>query len=175
MPKYIGIDPGPTKTGVVEIDYANAVTTVQSKGVFENEDAANWLKCKLCSEFEIEVAIEFVQSYGISGDSLYQTAAWAGEFRRIAKDAGCNAYFHSRPKVASYITGSKWKDSIVRQALIERIGGTKKGEPLHGVTSHILPALATAVYHAEGAVLGKWSQEEDKEWRSSSVPRCTSN
>lgn len=155
----IGIDPGPLKTGFVKIEYENARYVIFDKGVLENEAAIDWLKEQLRHK-DAEVAIEFLQSYGIAGDSLFQTAAWAGEFRRVAKDFGVPVFFHSRPKVASYITGTKWKDSLVRAALIQRIGGTKKGEPLHGVTSHILPALATAAYHVEGAVLGRWSQSD---------------
>lgn len=162
--RYIGIDPGSSQSGIVEVEYSNKVFKLVEKLILENEEACTWLKNKLIDLntqcISVEVSLEFVQSYGIANALLYQTACWSGEFRRVCKDNNVTIYFHARPKIASYITGSKWKDALVRQALIERIGGTKKGEPLYKVTSHMLPALAAAVYHAEGAVLGSWTQEE---------------
>lgn len=164
MPKYIGIDPGPFVTGVVFIEYENGIVKIIDKANLENEtlegiDAVQWLRTILGVNPGAEVAIEFVQSFGTAGESLYQTAAWAGEFRRIAKDMGSLAFFHYRKHIAAHIAGVNSKDAAVRRALIERIGGTKKGEPMHGVTSHMISALATALYHAEGAVLGEWTQE----------------
>lgn len=43
-----------------------------------------------------------------------------------------------------------------------RLGGTHKGEPLHGISKHKWDALAAGIYHSDGAKLGgvDWARIE---------------
>jgi hypothetical protein len=103
------------------------------------------------------IAVERVQSYGISGASLLRTAEVGGA---IMFSAGPRGRWIDRASVKRglSVTGAKGSaDAAVRQRLIELHGGskevavgTKKAPgPLYGVKSHAWAALAVAVVVAD--------------------------
>jgi len=75
-----------------------------------------------------------------------------------------NVYLYARPTIISHITGGVVgrKRGVIRRALMLRLGGTHKGEPLHGISKHKWDALAAGIYHSDGAKLGgvDWARIE---------------
>ncbi len=154
--RTIGVDPGPTTAALLTLD-GNRVT---DKALLPNADALKWLRDALTRQ-PCDVAVEFVQSYGHAvGREVFETCLWCGRFVQVCEDVGAKVFLYSRTKVKAYVTGlARAKDSDVRLALMLRCGGAKKGEPLHGVKTHLWAALAVATYHADGARLGGWADE----------------
>ena len=160
----IGIDPGPTNSAYVVIDDSYNINTqglkVIAKGWVPNAELEKLLEKE--SNPKHSLAIEFIQSYGASvGQSVFLTCYWVGVFSK-AFNVKKNTRLYARPSILSHITGgirSKGKKQV-RQSMMVRFGGTKKGEPLHGITNHIWDAVAVVVYHIDGALLGavEWGE-----------------
>ena len=102
------------------------------------------------------IAIERMQSYGISGSSLLRTSEVVGRLWQHALEIpGAKVELVYRREVLKHldVTGKGNRDSLVRQRLIEMHGGckqvavgTKKNPgPLHGVSGHAWSALAVAI------------------------------
>jgi hypothetical protein len=94
-----------------------------------------------------EVVIEKICSYGMAvGEEVFETVYWSGRF---AQAAGGNVGRLPRLKVKLQLCrDSKAKDANIRQALIDRFGGSaaiKKGGPLHKVSGDVWAALGVAV------------------------------
>lgn len=157
--RTVGIDPGPTQSALVLLEG----NEVKDKGIFCNHDALQWLRDTLSQYGVCDVAIEFIQSYGMPvGSEVFKTCLWAGRFVQVAEECGATVRLYSRPKIKAYVTRQAHaKDSDVRQSLMLRYGGTKKLEALCGFKTHLWSALAVAVYHADGAKLGGWTDEGD--------------
>lgn len=149
----MAIDPGTYQSAVAVLDVNGKLSWA---AIYDNQDLLN--KLKLEEDLQCDVAIEMIQSYGMPvGREIFETCVWIGRFSQVLYDKGLDPQFYSRTKVKSYVTGSaKAKDKDVRQAMILRYGGTKKGEPLAGVTKDMWAALAVATYHKDGAILGGW-------------------
>ena len=162
----IAIDPGPTTSGLVVYDSETHRVTEAHKGLTEDEALA---ALSFNSHADV-VAIERVESYGISGNSLLQTAELAGSFRRSALDLGLDVRWVTRREVCRHlhVSGGS-KDAQVRQRLIYDHGGdvkTAKGVkaepgPLYGVAGHAWAALAVAVAAVAGCGRGadRWRSE----------------
>jgi len=141
----IGIDPGPTTCGVVMYD------TVTRTVEYAAPDVPVLDAVGLPRSMPLYVvACERVQSYGIAGASLLETAEVYGRIQQSAllyADRFVGIY--RRDVLATLdVTGKGNCDSLVRQALLQMHGGSsasKKGGPLYGVTSHAWQALAVAV------------------------------
>ena len=102
------------------------------------------------------LAIEWLQSYGQAvGQSVFMTCRWVGRFE-IAWNYQNHIYMYARPSILAHITGGVRgkKKSAIRQSLILRFGGSKKGEPLHGLNEHERDAMAVGVYHMDGVKQG---------------------
>ena len=157
--KTFAIDPGTTQSAWVIFESG----TILEKGLEPNEEL-RWRLWRFINEAsskkeEVDVAIEMIQSYGMPvGREIFETCLWVGRYVEIVKyNLGREPHLYSRTKIKAYVTGSsKAKDKDVRQALMTRFGGAKKGEPLEGVSKDIWSALAVAVYHYDGSVLGGW-------------------
>lgn len=113
------------------------------------------------------LAIEWLQSYGMAvGQDVFLTCRCVGRFE---KSWGYqeNIYLYARPSILSHITGGVRgkgsSDSRIRQSLILRFGGTKKGEPLHGIHNHKWAALAVATYFLDKYKINS-SNLVDLEW-----------
>lgn len=151
----LAIDPGPTVSGVVIYDH-NRRRVIKSMKAATEQEALSEITF---SPPEYVVAVERVQSYGISGGSLLQTAEIGGSFRRRALDESHDFEWRYRREILKSldVTGKGSRDALVRNRLIEIFGGTKEiavGKkatpgPLYGVSGHAWQALAVAVVVAE--------------------------
>jgi hypothetical protein len=150
----LAIDPGPTSSGIVLYDHGERAVLDSMKAASEAE-VLHWIE----SKEPCVVAVERVQSYGIAGGSLLQTAEVGGGFRRRSLDLSLRFEWRYRREILKSldITGKGSRDSLVRNRLIEIFGGTKEAAigkkaspgPLYGVSSHAWQALAVAVVVAE--------------------------
>ena len=150
----LGIDPGTTHSAyVVFLD-----GKILDKGILTNPALVRYLT--ECQPVKL-VALEFVQCYGMAvGREVFETVFWSGIFAQVAGSRGLKVQRFGRPTIKSFVTGmGRAKDPHVRQAMMMRYGGTKKGEPLYGVTKDIWSALAVVTYVHEASKTG-----ELKEW-----------
>lgn len=150
----LGIDPGTTESGYVEMGDAG---NVLASGTEDNHQIlvriGNW-------PAKHPVVIEMIESQGMAvGQSTFETCVWIG--RMMGAYQGVKLIRIKRGDVKLHICGTKRaKDSNIRQALIDKYppaGGGKTPQvgtraqpgPLYGVTSHAWQALAVAVTAAE--------------------------
>lgn len=153
----IGIDPGNEQTAFALIRNDYSIIAADKVG---NEEFLTTFR-DLTSGVDC-VAIESIQSYGMTvGRSVFETCYMIGRIIQTAKHNNLPYKLYPRPKVARSLVGtqSKTNDASVRQALLLRFGGDKKGEPifpLKGGGSDKRSAYAVAVYHLDGAILGGW-------------------
>ena len=143
----IGIDPGSTESAfaLVDGDY-----NVLGADKVNNEE----LFYRLCVEGqECCFAIESIQSYGMAvGRSVFDTCYMIGRIQQFAEDNGIPWTLYPRPEYARAIAGvGKVTDSVLRQSLLLRFGGDKKGEPLAQLKGNTdkRSAYAVAVYHLD--------------------------
>jgi len=144
MKIVLGIDPGPTQSGVVWL---------RDDGVEDAAVLANDLVLEEIRETGADViAIEMIASYGMPvGADVFETCVWIGKFVREAEVHASHARLIRIPRkdVKLHLCGTaRAKDSNIRQRLIDLIGpqGTKKQPgPTYGVKSHAWAALAVAV------------------------------
>lgn len=162
----LGIDPGPAHCGMTlyRSDPGVAFGACSERPLGEVLDLLPFLHATGCSA----VAIERVQSYGISGPDLLATSEVVGRLWQRAADSGLDVYLVPRRSVlrALDVTGNGSRDAVVRNRLIEMHGGTtdkavgRKANPgpLFGVTGHAWQALAVAVTVAtsDAGALAVW-------------------
>jgi hypothetical protein len=156
--RILAIDPGYEQSAVVRLD-GGRVTFAETSPNQTVVDALSWLP-----EGSDVVLIEQVASYGMPvGREVFETVHWAGRFHQTVFfnwDDSTPVIRLPRKTVVTQICGSaRAKDANVRQALIDRYGGSKaeavgtkaKPGPLYGVHGDQWAALALAVAWAEGA------------------------
>ena len=155
----LGVDPGPTHSALVvmEEDYRVRSAVKAENEKIRTELGFGWDE----RDLRPTAAIECLQSYGAPvGRETFETAYWIGRFLETLYRADIQAHLYPRPKIFRALTGcAKGGDAALRQALLLRFGGDRKGEPLHalkGDGSDKRSAFAVAVYHADGARLGGW-------------------
>jgi hypothetical protein len=147
------IDPGTEKSAVVRIAPDGVSGFVE-----HNAQVLTYLKWHVSGAAHL--VIEQVQSYGMAvGREVFETVFWSGRFaqtwqqKQDGTGAGYTWSMLPRKDVKLALCGSmKAKDANIRQALIDRYGGsgcTKKGGPLYGIKSHLWAALALAVAYQE--------------------------
>ena len=100
-----------------------------------------------------------MQSYGIAGGDLLETARVSGRFEQRARDCGLPVVMLYRREVLREldVTGKGSRDVLVRQRMIEEHGGTKRAAvgvkaaqgPLYGIAGHAWQALGLAVAAAQ--------------------------
>ena len=104
------------------------------------------------------VVIEKVESYGMAvGAEVFDTVLWAGRFAEAAHRVPVVMLPRRAVKLA-LCGDSRAKDANIRQALIDRFGGSaavgRKAAPgpLYGISRDVWSALAVAVtYTMQGA------------------------
>lgn len=142
----LGIDPGTTETGYCLIDDNYNIHTA---GKLPNGEFLTLIGQMQASH----IACESIQSYGMAvGREVFETAYFIGEIRCISRLMGIPFDLYPRPEYAKSICGvSKINDSVLRQSLLLRFGGDKKGEPLFLLkgASDKRSAFAVAVYHMD--------------------------
>ena len=165
MTYIIGIDPGPTQSGVVV--YQPNVYKVQYADVVENENVHLRLTTLplwtvASTEYaQIVLAIEFPCFYGKSvsiGRDVLETAAMVGWLEaEVMRGYSRKRVRITRRQVRMHLCGTmRSGDAQVWQALLDRYGGRstaignkKNPGPLYGVKSHARAALAVAITAAE--------------------------
>ena len=152
----LGIDPGPVNTAWLIL----ADGAPRAFAIWPNEIVLDSLR----SGFEDvdDVAIEKVESFGMSvGAEVFETVFWTGRFVQALLEGRRGRETPvvtriGRLKVKTTLChDSRAKDSNIRQALIDRFGGSdaigRKGSegPLYGISKDVWSALAIAVTHVD--------------------------
>lgn len=147
MTYILGVDPGTVETAYCLID-SDYKIVLADKVVNES-----FISCCIQSGNMVHLTIESMQSYGMSvGREVFETAYQIGRIIQRAKDCGLSYTLYPRPEYAKAICGTqKISDSILRQSLLLRFGGDKKGEPLFQLkgNSDKRSAFAIAAYHLD--------------------------
>jgi hypothetical protein len=150
MTVILAIDPGSEQSAW--ITYNAATAGIRSFGTQPNEALLDWLRT-LSPDVDV-VVIEQIRSYGMSvGAEIFDTVHWAGRFTEAAHPT----LVHQLPRLAvkqAICHDSRAKDANIRQALIDRFGGTaaiRKGGVLYGISKDVWSALGIAVTYSEGA------------------------
>jgi hypothetical protein len=149
----VGIDPGDTQSAYAVVDAHYEVVEADK---VENEALALFLKCTLV---DTHVVVEGIQSYGMPvGRNVFDTCYQIGRILQICDDLGLPWTIYNRPEYTKAICGvQKISDSVLRQALLLRFGGDKKGEPLNKLkgSTDKRSAFAIAAYHLDVTGGGK--------------------
>lgn len=146
MTTVLGIDPGPTQSGVCIFDGKRTLFAA----VMDNAELLELIKF---NEWDPEVmAVERIVSYGKAIDQgTIDTAVMIGRCLQ-AWEYDDSTMLIPRPAILRHVLTEKVQkgkaDAQVRAALIARLGepgSSKKRGPTYGVTSHAWSALAVAV------------------------------
>lgn len=164
----LGIDPGNEQSGWCLVNVAVSVSggpvlSVGSAGKDVNER----IRERLAWTFELPppeaIVIENIQSYGGAvGRSTFDTCIEIGRFVEVGFQCAIPVILIPRPEyVRWHCDGArKVNDSVLRQALLLKYGGDRKGEPLHmlkGGTDK-RSAFAVAAYAIEAGKLPEVSE-----------------
>lgn len=150
----IAIDPGTTKSAIVEYERGN----IEYAGILENDEALATIRYwayYIGGNPLPTLVIEQVASYGMAvGAEVFETVYWSGRFCEAWACRGGLVERLPRQAVKMHLChDSRAKDANIRQALIDKFGGkqeTKKGGRLHGIKDDLWAALAVAVTWEEG-------------------------
>ena len=152
----LGIDPGPEESAWVI--YNDRDEKIMGMGI-----ESNYLIRKMDFYSQLDkwvdiTVIEMIASYGMAvGEEVFNTCVWIGRFMEIFHNIDPILVY--RKDVKMHLCNSmRAKDTNIRQALIDRFGGTikkAKGKknspgPLYGIHDDIWSALAVAITYAEG-------------------------
>jgi len=142
----IGIDPGTDFTGVAVVggDYS-----VYRAYKMPSADVEAFVR----SEKPDAISCESLSCYGVAvGREVFETAFWIGEYRCLCRQLGIPFHLFARPEYARALAGvGKVTDSVLRQTLLLRFGGDKKGQPLFPLkgSTDQRSAYAVAVYYLD--------------------------
>jgi hypothetical protein len=142
--KILALDPGTTQSGWCIYDTKEKA--VVHFGLAENQNVINYINDGTYDE----VAIEMIASYGMAvGAEVFETCVWIGRFVQCCANLNVRHKSVYRKDCKMFLCGTtKAKDANIRQAIIDKFGGiqsTKPGGKLHGIKSHVWPALAVAL------------------------------
>lgn len=148
------IDPGTTRSAWVVYD--SSTSAICSFATTGNADLLATLRHTSTSIGVDRVVIEKVESFGMAvGAEVFETVFWSGQFAEAVYPVPVHRIGRKAVKIALCGT-TKAKDSNIRQALIDRYGGSsaigRKASPgpLYGISGDEWAALAVAVAHTEG-------------------------
>lgn len=146
MNLVLGIDPGSTESAYCLVDHGFRIT--------EAEKVPNpRLTAMLWTWRGLDVAVESIQSYGmVVGRSVFDTCFMIGRVQEICSTLRMPCTLYPRPEYTRRICGvGKVNDAVLRQALLLRFGGDKKGEPLFALKgcTDKRSAFAVAAYHID--------------------------
>ena len=161
MKKILAIDPGEVESAWVE--YLPEIQQIVSHGKTTNEGVMNVLIRSEPSDF----AIEMVQCFGMPvGRETFETCLWIGrflweferfEYKGINPSPVKTAKIFRKTVCGHICNNACAKDSNIRQALIDRFGGSKEKAigfkkspgPLYKMCEDARSALAVAITYAE--------------------------
>lgn len=147
MTTILAIDPGSSRSAWLRFDGDRH----QGFGITANDVLVTDLRTGRLPDV---VVIEKVESYGMAvGAEVFDTVWWAGRFAEAAHQVPVVMLPRRAVKLAM-CGDSRAKDANIRQALIDRFGGsaaigrkTAPG-PLYGISRDVWSALAIAVTYA---------------------------
>lgn len=153
--RVLGIDPGPTTSGLVVYDTeARRVLVAASAATLDEVHHRLQVLEGEAPYGEGVVVIERVQSYGIPGNDLLRTSEVVGRLWQMAAALPREVTLLYRREVCAAldVTGGS-KDALVRARMLEMHGGTRaaavgtkaKPGPLYGVSGHAWQALGLVV------------------------------
>ncbi len=147
MTTILAIDPGSAQSAWLQYDGSSP----GSFGITANEVLAKALRSGGLPDV---VVIEKIESYGMAvGAEVFDTVWWAGRFAEAASRVPVVMLPRRAVKLA-LCGDSRAKDANIRQALIDRFGGSaavgRKAAPgpLYGISRDVWSALAIAVTYA---------------------------
>jgi hypothetical protein len=140
----LAFDPGSSQSAWLRFEEGRP----QSFGITANEVLVRALRS---GDLPDVVVIEKVESYGMAvGAEVFDTVLWAGRFAEAAHRVPVVMLPRRTVKLA-LCADSRAKDANIRQALIDRFGGSaavgRKAAPgpLYGISRDVWSALAIAV------------------------------
>jgi hypothetical protein len=143
----LAIDPGTTRSAWLRFDAVRP----QGFGITANDVLVQALRSGGLPEV---VVIEKVESYGMAvGAEVFDTVFWSGRFAEAASRVAVVMLPRRAVKLA-LCGDSRAKDANIRQALIDRFGGSaavgRKAAPgpLYGISRDVWSALAIAVTYS---------------------------
>ncbi len=143
------LDPGTERSALVTL-FAGAV----SGRIYPNVELLDALRVP--GMLGGHLVIEEVESFGMPvGREVFQTVFWAGRFAEAWERGPKLRTWSLLPRRAVKLAlcgTARAKDPHIRQALIDRYGGSasaKKGGALAGIKSHLWAALALAVAYQQ--------------------------
>lgn len=143
--KILGIDPGPTTSGVVLYD-TEIRAVVMADGALETGALLDIVRSGLLHDL---IACERIEAmYAHVGKETVRTIEYIGRLQEAAYGLGTPFWGKSPQDIKKAVCGTAAaKDGAVRQALIDQIGPQgKKADPgpTYGVSKHAWRALAAA-------------------------------
>ena len=150
MTLLYAVDPGTLQSALVVLEQTPRGTTVREHHTALNAVILGKLHC---APLGAELVIEQIEAMGMAvGHETFETVFWSGRFCETWPNE--NRYRLPRRPIKLHLCGSmQAKDANIRQALIDRFGGSKeaaigtikKQGPLYGVKGHEFAALAVGV------------------------------
>lgn len=156
MTVVLAIDPGPVESAWIVFD--SEASEIRSFAKSGNDWLLDQLR-NLSPDVRI-VAVEKIESFGMAvGAEIFETVWWSGRFAEavLRPAIGVRGVVQvPRRTVKLHLCGSaKAKDANIRQALIDRFGGSAakgtkaKPGPLYGIAKDVWSALAIAVTYTD--------------------------
>ena len=150
-PVILAIDPGPVESAWLV--YNPWSGGIRAFAKVDNEHLLRTLRNELAENLTT-VVIEQIESFGMPvGREVFETVRWSGRFEEACERPV--EYLPRRTVKLQLCGSSRAKDPNVRQALIDRYGGSaaigKKANPgpLYGISGDVWSALAVAVAWSE--------------------------
>jgi hypothetical protein len=150
MTTILAIDPGCTETAWIVLRYG--------KPHFWGKEMNEVFRRRIVTaQFEeATFVLEKVESFGMAvGKEIFETVFWSGRF---AEAWGRTFHRIGRKDVKLHLCGTtRAKDSNIRQAIIDKFGGSKeaaigtkrKPGPLYGIKADVWAALAVGITYQE--------------------------
>lgn len=126
--RILGIDPGPTSSGVVlACNKFQRVRVLTANKALPNVDLASYIE----DASPDLVVCEWVESFGlVVGKDVFWTVRWIGKFDQFCDQRGIQFKDVTRRNVKLTLCGtSTAKNKNVRQAVIDRFGGDEAIAP----------------------------------------------
>lgn len=151
----LAIDPGPKESAWLVLGPRGGV---RAAAKWDNHRLLNAMRAGDFTDELAHVVIEKVESFGMAvGAEVFETVFWSGRFAQVADDVMRLPFSRiGRKAVKLHLCQSmRAKDANIRQALIDRYGGTsaigRKATPgpLYGIAGDEWSALAVAVTFAD--------------------------
>lgn len=143
--KILGIDPGPTTSGVVLFDTEEG-RVLMADGACKTEGVLEIVRTGGLHE---QIACERIEAmYAHVGKDTVRTIEYTGRLQEAAYGLGTPFWAKSPQDIKKLVCGTAAaKDGAVRQALLDQVGlqGRKADPgPTYGVSKHAWRALAAA-------------------------------